>query len=70
SGFSVSNVDNIEILKKIAEKTNSLQTIGIDAHRPEDFANFVVSPKLAEQTIGMTQSIIEQTNPSLKWGNY
>ena len=69
SGFSVNNVGNIEILKKIADKTNSLQTIGIDAHRPEDFASFTTSPKLAKQTTGITQKIIEQTNPSLQWSN-
>ncbi len=69
SGFSVSNEDNIELLKKIAEKTGALQTIGIDAHRPEDFENFAMAEKFAEQTIGMTGGIVEQINPSLEWSN-
>jgi predicted metal-dependent phosphoesterase TrpH len=69
SGFSVTNEDNMELLKKIANKTNSMQTIGIDAHRPDDFKNFANSQKFAKQTIGMTQSIIEQIDPLLKWSN-
>ncbi len=69
SGFSVSNEDNAELLKKIAEKTGALQTIGIDAHRPEDFENFSAAEKFSKQTIGITQRIIKKINPSLEWSN-
>lgn len=69
SGFSVNNEDNVELLKKLANETGVIQTIGIDAHRPEDFKNFVSSEKYAKQTIGMTEKIIEKVNPQLQWSN-
>ncbi len=70
SGFSTDNIDHVKLLKKLADKTEALQTIGIDAHRPEDFASFANAKSLAEQTKGITQTIIERVHPSLQWSNF
>lgn len=71
SGFSVeTNNEHTELLKKVARKTNSLQTVGIDAHRPKDFASFAKAKEVAGETVGQTQNIVERIKPSLEWSNF
>jgi len=69
SGF-ITGDDSETQLQQAAERTGALQTIGIDAHRPEDFEHFVNERNIAERTKGMAGRVIERINPSLEWSNF
>lgn len=69
SGFSVDNFDATDELERIAQKTGVLRTIGIDAHRAEDFEHFANAEHIAKKTVGMTADLIAKINPDLSWSN-
>lgn len=59
---------NTDTLRNLSAETDCLITIGIDAHRPEDYELFSKIDE-AKESIGMTKKIIKKTGPSLEWSN-
>lgn len=57
-----------ELLRNIARETECMVTIGVDAHKAEDFETFAKNP-LVKETPGIVESIINRVHPSLEWTN-
>ncbi len=60
--------EQTDILRNSAGKHNCLMTIGIDAHRPEDYELFALTDE-AKESVGITEKLIQRVRPSLRWSN-
>jgi hypothetical protein len=60
---------DIAAIKKLLEKYDRVATGGSDAHRIEDFEKFAANREYCEQTIGMTEKIMDKFKVNLSWSN-
>ncbi len=58
-----------KFVAKIIKKYNKIASGGVDAHKKQDFLDFINSNNYAKQTTGMIEKIIKQANIDLKWSS-
>jgi predicted metal-dependent phosphoesterase TrpH len=57
-------------LQAIADRTDCIQTISLDAHNEQEVEWFARDLPLAEASMGQTQRIIDRVHPDLKYSNF
>ncbi len=69
NGMIGKDYENYLKLEDLAEETNCIRSVGIDAHKPADFEYFVSIKGAPEKTHSTLEKIIEKVNPSLNFSN-
>jgi len=69
SGTIERDRDDLSKLEELVKQTNCVQSVGIDAHKPNDFERFVSIDGIPEKTCGTLESMIEKVNPQLEFSN-
>lgn len=72
SKFRMNSDEEVEAEYKmrqmIADTTSCLQTMGVDSHKPEHFAEFA-KLAIATKSDGITAELVEKIKPDLTWSN-
>ncbi len=69
NGTIEKNPEFLSSLEETAKETNCIRSVGIDAHKPDDFKRFTEIDGIPEKTQGTLEKIIEKTNPQLEFSN-
>ncbi len=61
--------ENYINLEKLTEETKCIRSVGIDAHKPDDFKYFISIKESPKKTYNTLEKIIERIKPNLKFSN-
>ncbi len=69
SGTVEKEPEHIDALEKIVQETGCIRSVGIDAHKPDDFKRFTSLKGIPEKTQNTLEIMIEKTKPQLEFSN-